>query len=103
MDQEHLLLVINETEPAEYLNRSLRAELAADVQLYGRRGIDGSVAEWTVLVLTSTQGLVAILNWILKWRDRTSVKKIRYGKFEIENPTDEDVAAFRRRLNKSDD
>ncbi|MBQ1025828.1 hypothetical protein [Micromonospora sp. C95] len=98
-----LVLVTSGTSDVDSLKAALYHEADAQSKIYGRKGLEGSIAEWTLLIVASSQGLVAIANCILRWQDRRKIKRIKYGDIEIENPTDEDIKRFREARDERSD
>lgn len=56
-----------------------------------RRNITGDPATWTVIATLTVQALSTVIEFLIKWRELSRVRKIKVGTIEIENPSAEDI------------
>ena len=72
-------------------------------QFIERRNLSGDAATWIVIATLTAQGLPHFLEFLIKWRELGRVKRIRIENVEIENPSEEDLARLRARLDARPD
>ena len=70
----------------------------SEVRFIQRRNLDGDTATWIVLATLASQALPTLLTFLTNWRQQGSVKRIKIGDIEIENPTEKDLEILRERL-----
>jgi hypothetical protein len=102
MDSGSIRLTIHCDERA---TEDLRSLLGPDTesQFIERRNLSGEAATWIVIATLVAQGLPHVLEFLIKWRELGRVKRIRIGDVEIENPSEDDLARLRARLDKRPD
>jgi hypothetical protein len=81
-------------------SQDLRAMLGPDdrPQFIERRNLSGDAAAWIVIATLAVRGLPHILDFLIKWRELSRVKRIKIGEIEIENPSSADLVQLRTRL-----
>jgi hypothetical protein len=102
MDREQVHVTIHCDETATEDLRPL-LDGATRSQFIERRNLSGDAATWIVIATLAAQGLPHILDFLIKWRELGRVKRIRIDNVEIENPSEDDLARLRARLDARPD
>jgi hypothetical protein len=97
MDPRQVQLTIHCDRQATEELRSLFADVTGS-QFIERRNLSGDAATWIVIATLAAQGLPHILEFLIKWRELGRVKRIRLDNVEIDNPSEDDLARLRARL-----
>jgi virulence-associated protein VagC len=88
-DDRTLLLVTTDAEVAELFKSGIGAPDELDV--LAKRGLDGGVTEWLVVVALATPAVRLAVTTALRYLELTRVSLIRIGDVEIVNPRNKDV------------
>ncbi len=92
-------------EPTQLRLRGVLAPLLVkepDARYVKRRNLDGDAATWIVIATLASQALPHVLQFLTEWRKERSVKRIKVGDIEIDNPTEEDLQLLRQRYSGND-
>lgn len=96
MDQIRFVLECDQ-EVADEVAAALTREAHAQVSSASKRNLDGSAETIMQIIQVASSFGGLILPLLLPWLKRDSVRKIRFGELEIENPTPEQVETLWQR------
>jgi hypothetical protein len=100
MKQSKETIIISGTkETIEAIQKQIEQQPQSNSRLSQSSNLDGDVAAWVVIATLSAQVLPAILSFIKDMVSIKSIKKIKIGDVEIENPTPEMVDKLLKKRN----
>ena len=88
-------IIINGTkEAAEAIRHVVDAHPGSQSHLAERKNLDGNTATWIVIASLAGQALPHVLAFIKDYLGTKTVKKIKVGDWEVDNPTPEIIQRF---------
>jgi len=96
--QTVLLAVESDEATSSQLRKDLAALTDEEIVVQKREGLGGMVADF-IMVLQATAPIVAaMVPFIIERARQKKVRRVRFGDFEIDNPSDEQVRALWERF-----
>jgi len=99
MEQADKIIVVQGTRQAmEAIRKTIDAQRGGESVLTERKDIDGDTAAWILVANLTAQAIPHVLSFIKAYVAMRHVKKIKVGDLQIENPTEQDLEIFRKRI-----
>ncbi len=97
MQDANQVIIINcDKDAAAALQLELDAQPNTKSQVTERKNLDGSAATWIVFASLAIQALPHLLNFIIEVVKVHKVQSIKFGEFEITNPSPADVEDLKK-------
>jgi hypothetical protein len=93
-------------ETDEATSIRLREDMAKvtneEIFIQKREGLGGIVADFITMLQAAAPIVAAVMPFVIERARQKKVRRLRFGDFEIENPTDEQVRALWERFQTAD-
>src|SRR5947209_2747840 len=96
--QEIVLVVDTDEATSIQLREDLAKITDEEIIVQKREGLSGIVADFITVLQATAPIVAAAMPFLIEWARQKKVKRLRFGDFEIENPTDEQVRAVWERF-----